>query len=49
MFSSARRQCIASTSQRLEPDVKTFKKCYFSSAALATLFLLEAFLPIQLF
>jgi len=30
-------------------DVKTLKRCYFSSAALATLFLLEAFLPIQLF
>jgi len=30
-------------------DVKTIKRCYFSTAALATLFLLEAFLPVQLF
>jgi len=33
----------------MEPDVKVFKRYYFSSAALAALFLLEALLPIQLF
>jgi hypothetical protein len=29
--------------------MKTIKKCYFSSVAFSMLFLLETFLPIQLF
>jgi hypothetical protein len=34
---------------RPESKVKTIKKCYFSSATISTLFLLETFLPIQIF
>jgi len=29
--------------------MKIFKKCYFSTAALSVAFLLETFLPIQIF
>jgi len=29
--------------------MKIFKKCYFGTAALSAAFLLEAFLPIQIF
>jgi len=29
--------------------MKIFKKCYFGTAALSAVFLLEAFLPIQIF
>jgi hypothetical protein len=29
--------------------MKIFKKCYFGTAALSVAFLLEAFLPIQIF
>jgi len=32
-----------------ETELKVAKRCYFSAAVIAALFLLETFLPLQLF
>ena len=48
-FSRRPRHCALVRISGREPKLKVVKRCYFIAAIVATLFLLESFLPFPLF